>query len=640
MKTFLSQHFVKPLQDQLAALFSGNGFALGGQAGAGFTDLLSTAGGWLKNLAFGGAVAARGAAATTAAIPAAAGATIPSGAGAAGGGAAMGSLAAVPVAGWVAIGMMVNANLYKQGWDPAGQRNDILKSALKDSVIAGLLVGGPAGALLGAGVGLAIGGSLAVDSLLSKVGVSGKLASILSGSAVIAALFGRKKPEVTDQGIVGSYSFGGIDAQSFADITAKGGLFRRDKNWTEYQALDADIDRLFDAAAHQVRTNAEQLARQAGIDISAQLAAVKIDTGKLELSSDAQEAQEQLQQYVSDMVEKLSAETLKALGFGRLAVDGDNASEVMGALAASLRLVTGRADTLGRSLSDLERSAATRGVQYFQQLARDRGTALPDEVQRVTGLLNDYASLIGGVHSDLLARGLSDAQRSALEIESTYRQQVQQANALAKALGLAGARTQDLTQIELLRAARMEELTRQIHDQAANVVNGLSIGDLSPLKDSQKLTASMDQLRAAVTKGDVSSAQQLAQSTLGFGRDLYASGQDYDSLYAAVTALLEQMGLPALDTADGTTMGDLADILLDLPLQIGSAVFDAMANPNLRVPAPSTPPLVSAQAAPIAAPTAQAAQETNGLLGQILATLLQLQKQQQLTGLQASLTGR
>ena len=70
------------------------------------------------------------------------------------------------------------------------------------------------------------------DKGFRGLGFNDKVASILSGSSIHAKLFGRSAPKVTGQGITGDYGFGGFSGQSYADIKAKGGLFRSDKKWT------------------------------------------------------------------------------------------------------------------------------------------------------------------------------------------------------------------------------------------------------------------------------------------------------------------------------------------------------------------------------------------------------------------------
>ncbi|OBU61982.1 phage tail protein [Stenotrophomonas maltophilia] len=474
-------------------------------------------------------------------------------AGAGAAGAASSAAAAVPIIGWIVAGMMKNAQLFDQGWNIANGESWAGKIAT-------------AGA-----VGMA-------DKAFRGIGFNDKIASILSGSSIHAKLFGRQAPKVTGQGIVGSYGFGGLDAQSYADIKAKGGLFRSDKKWTQYGALDPGIDRTFDMAARQVRGAATDLAKQLGVDLTTQLGAVRVDLGKLQLSADSSEAKAQLEAYLGDMTDRLYTEAVKAAGFGGQLDGYFEASDVFTALSASIALAAGNADELGRALNGLEVDKVNKAVDYFQDLASVAGTDLATQVEKVTGLLGNYASLMADVSTQLMTANLTQYQSQALAIERTYRQQVKSANDYAKALGLSGARAEDLAKIEALRATNMGKLQAQIDKDKKAMQYGLSISDLSPLTDQEKLGEAMKELERAVSGGDSSAAQAAAQAALGFGRNLYASGQDYNSLYGQVTGLIDGMKVGDLDLQDGTSMGALADAIEVLPDNFSRAVFDLVVN--------------------------------------------------------------
>lgn len=578
-REFLQQKLVIPIQTQilngmngqggglnlqsLMGLFGGNGSAAGGQnvstvagllskgqglfgfgrsAGAaagtltGFGDVTSMAG--MTGSSFSGLIG---------------GGSAGAGAGAAGAGAAGSAAAAVPIIGWIVAGMMKNAQLFDQGWNIANGESWAGKIAT-------------AGA-----VGLA-------DKGFRALGFNDKVASILSGSSIHAKLFGRQAPKVTGQGITGSYGFGGFDGQSYADIKAKGGLFRSDKKWTQFGALDPGIDRTFDMAARQVRGAATDLAKQLGVDLTQKLGSVKVDLGKLQLSADSTEAKAQLEAYLSDMTNRLYTEAVKAAGFGGQLDGYFEASDVFTALSASIALAVGNADELGRALNGLEVDKVNKAVNYFQDLAAVAGTDLATQVQKVTGLLGNYASLMADVSTQLMTANLTQYQSQALSIERTYRQQVKSANDYAKALGLSGARAEDLAKIEALRATNMGKLQAQIDKDKKAMQYGLSISDLSPLTDQEKLGEAMKELERAVSGGDTSAAQAAAQAALGFGRNLYASGQDYNSLYGRVSGLIDGMKVGDLNQTDGASMGALADAIEALPDNFSRAVFDLVVN--------------------------------------------------------------
>ncbi|WP_329861251.1 phage tail protein [Stenotrophomonas sp. SMYL89] len=577
-REFLQQKLVIPIQTQilngmsgqggglnlqsLMGLFGGNGSAAGGQSVSTVAGLLS------KGQGLFGFGRSAGAAAGTLTgfgdVTSMAGMTGSSfsgliGGGSAGAGAGAGvgaagsAAAAVPIIGWIVAGMMKNAQLFDQGWNIANGESWAGKIAT-------------AGA-----VGLA-------DKGFRALGFNDKVASILSGSSIHAKLFGRQSPKVTGQGITGSYGFGGFDGQSYADIKAKGGLFRSDKKWTQFGALDPGIDRTFDMAARQVRGAATDLAKQLGVDLTQKLGSVKVDLGKLQLSADSTEAKAQLEAYLSDMTNRLYTEAVKAAGFGGQLDGYFESADVFTALSASIALAVGNADELGRALNGLEVERVNKAVDYFQDLASVAGTDLATQVEKVTGLLGNYASLMADVSTQLMTANLTQYQSQALSIERTYRQQVKSANDYAKALGLSGARAEDLAKIEALRATNMGKLQAQIDKDKKATQYGLSISDLSPLTDQEKLGEAMKELERAVSGGDASAAQAAAQAALGFGRNLYASGQDYNSLYGRVTGLIDGMKVGDLNTDDGTSMGALADAIEALPDNFSRAVFDLVVN--------------------------------------------------------------
>jgi tape measure domain-containing protein len=569
-REFLQQKIVIPIQTQIlngmngqggglslqsiVGLLGGNGSAAGGQNVGTVAGLLS------KGQGLFGLGRSAGAASGTLTgfgdVTSMAGMTgssfsglIGGGSAGAGAGAASSAAAAVPIIGWIVAGMMKNAELFDQGWNIANGESWAGKIAT-------------AGA-----VGLA-------DKTFRGLGFNDKVASILSGSSIHAKLFGRGAPKITGQGLTGSYGFGGFDGQTYADIKQKGGFFRSDKKWTQYGAVDPGIDRTFDMAARQVRGAATDLAKQLGVDLSGQLAGVKVSLGKMQLSADSAEAKAQLEAYLADMTDRLFTEAVKAAGFGGQLDGYFEASDVFNALSASIALAVGNADELGRALNGMEVDKVNKAVDYFQDLASVAGTDLATQVEKVTGLLGNYASLMADVSTQLMTGDLSSYQQQALSIERTYRQQVKSANDYAKALGLSGARAEDLAKIEALRAMNMGKLQAQIDKDKKAMQYGLSISDLSPLTDQEKLGEAMKELQRAVAGGDTSAAQAAAQAALGFGRNLYASGKDYNGLYDQVTGLIDGMKVGNLDKDDGTSMGQLADAIEALPDNFSRAVFD------------------------------------------------------------------
>ncbi|AWH25725.1 phage tail protein [Stenotrophomonas sp. YAU14D1_LEIMI4_1] len=556
----------------IMGLFGGNGTAAGGQNASTIAGLLSQGQGLFGGAsAAGSATAANSLGGSMASLAAlTGGGTASTGAATGAAGAATGALAGVaafaPYAALIAMGMQMAGSAYKEGFGLENQNK-------MDLLNRGHLASG--GLLTPVMID-----SMSLDYLGRALGMSSKTAAIFSGSSLMGKAFGRSAPKITGQGITGSYGFGGLDGQSYAEVKQKGGWFRSDKKWTQYGTLDPGIDRTFDMAARQIRGATTDLAKQLGVDLTRKLASVRVDLGKLQMSSDSEEAQKQLEAYLADMQDRLFTEAVKASGFGGQLDGYFGSADVFNALSASIELAVGNADDLGRALTGLEIDKVNKAVDYFQDLASVAGTDLATQIQKVTGLLGNYATLMADVSTQLLTGDLSSYQQQALTIERTYRQQVKAANDYAKALGLSGARAEDLAKIEALRAMNMGKLQAQIDKDKKAMQYGLSISDLSPLTDQEKLGEAMKELERAVAGGDTSAAQAAAQAALDFGRNLYASGQDYNGLYDQVTGLIDGMKVGDLDMEDGTSMGALADVIEALPDNFSRAVFDLVVDSN------------------------------------------------------------
>jgi hypothetical protein len=160
--------------------------------------------------------------------------------------------------------MQQNDKLYQQGWQPSGQYNDIQKELLKHFGISNLLGTGP---VLG---GVFMNGAIqmGLDKLLQGLGLSGRTASLLTGSALWTRAFGYKKPEMTSGGVQGTLSLGGFEGEMFQDWTAKGGWFRRDKHGTETEAMNREMRQLVNSTIGQVPKQMKELLEGFGQDFN------------------------------------------------------------------------------------------------------------------------------------------------------------------------------------------------------------------------------------------------------------------------------------------------------------------------------------------------------------------------------------
>lgn len=611
IRTFLQQKIVIPIQAQLTQVFSGGM----GQSG-GFLDVLRTGfdgllSGITKIFSRGGSAAQAMQTATEAGWQMAKAAGV----------------AVVPVGG--VGGMMLPGGQLLGGGSAfsglAGMLGPLLGVGMGASMggdTAGKIGGGLAGgalamSLLGAGGGLAgLSAGMAAGGLFG--GVSGMLGAMGPvGWAALAAfavnkisggkLFGTSyKTEsasqqwsVSEAGASGSQSVTEVKQQSF---------FRGRKWRTTTSALDAEamaaVNELFLTLEKTVQTAAQQL----GIDVP------DIVGGSFKREFDKNGNLTREFGTIAGRVynEAQDAFAARLVGENMLAVAKAAGSAAELEQLANAYRGTGEQlqafATLALAVQEDLRNAngiwqqvdgdgvMTRIVGYVEELAK-AGESLADAYTRIQQTITQYGDLIGGVRQQIATRGLNQYQKAQLEVELAYREQVKQANELAKALGLSGARAEDLASIEQLRALNMADLAMQYAAQqrAQNQqwLADLGMSDLSPLRDSQKLANGMDLLRRAVGAGDAQRAQKLAEQVLGLGRNMYASGADYNALYEQVTALVGDLDATSMEELQGLTneqLANLADLVSGLPQQIAQELAELLVAPPPTTTDPQLPP--------------------------------------------------
>jgi len=636
IRTALEQDFVRPIQQTLLGMLSGQGYAAAGQASGNYAQALAkgvsgqvagqVSGGIISGVAqrvrgFFGGSAAKAATGSTAAtglrqmaeingqlVPVMtdqAGSVIGMGQAAMGVGLAQrgglltrGFANGIPYAG-AALGL---GGLY-YGLSHVG--NGGLSSAL-GGLSYGALGLGLGGLLSGGAAALASGASLTGGAMAGMSGAFGALGSaawlpVAGQIAAAAALIN----SITGGGLLGTkwqakqgnttLNIGAAGGSASAQIyeERKKSFYRGTaRRWSNVDASDEARNaarELYTAIDAMARTSAQQL----GIEMAARVTgAFKTTfdrngnvTGELStvLGRTYKENIEAFQQ-------RLSAETIIAQ-VGK--IDGTafavaerwraNAEQLLDGAQYMLTAATDVANGLDM-WSQHGLSALTKVVERMQI----GDETLTKTYQRITATAAQYGQHIAGIETDLRTRGLNAFQRAALDVERQYRDHVRTANDLAKALGLSGARADDLAKIEQWRAVNMAEVQRQLESERNRLQDDLRLSQYSPLTDKQKLSDAMSQLSSAVAAGDIQQARALSQSALELGRNLYASGRDYNALYTHVNGLLDTLGDGLdLDMDDGTTMGDLADILVNLPNNIAKSLFEQLY-------APPAPPVVPA----------------------------------------------
>jgi phage-related minor tail protein len=218
------------------------------------------------------------------------------------------SVSWIPIAGWIAAGMMTAHNLQKQGWD-SGNMGGLSNT----------------GKVLGSG-------TLAVDSLLRGLGMSSTLANIFSGQSTIARIFGRKAPEVRAFGIEGTIGASGLAGNTYQNITEKGGWFRSDKNYTKTGAIEASTQAMFDESTKSIIAASKGFGAALGVDASV------IDGYskqiKLAFGSDEKANQEQVTKLFSGIADELSMRLVPSLT--SMSKTGETSSQTLQRLSGDL----------------------------------------------------------------------------------------------------------------------------------------------------------------------------------------------------------------------------------------------------------------------------------------------------------------
>lgn len=170
------------------------------------------------------------------------------------------SASAGGIAGAIVAGMMANDKFYAQGWRLEGQAGDIIKSQLSSMFKGNGFA--PITAIMTASMA-------SFEKLLGGLGVNNRFASLLSGSAVFARAFGRKAPEVKEQGLQGTLSGSGFSGKSYAYILEKGGWFRSDKWSTQTAALEKEQQQYFSGTIQAMIGSVKAFGDVLGVQTSA-----------------------------------------------------------------------------------------------------------------------------------------------------------------------------------------------------------------------------------------------------------------------------------------------------------------------------------------------------------------------------------
>jgi len=203
------------------------------------------------------------------------------------------------------------------------------------------------GALLGGGFGLYAGLTADVATGLSKLGLSNKWADILSGATVVAKLFGRAAPRVTETGVMGTIGGDGdFTGKAYANIIEKGGVLRSDKKYSRTSALGEDMARYLDDASASVFDKAKSYGQVLGLP--AQTLGDITKAIKIKLGNDAEANKTAILEAMASYGDALVAGWAEALK--PLSIYGETTAQTVERVAGSLSTVNDVLKQLGLTL--------------------------------------------------------------------------------------------------------------------------------------------------------------------------------------------------------------------------------------------------------------------------------------------------
>ena len=367
--------------------------------------------------------------------------------------------------------------------------------------------------------GTALGdASFRTADLFSRLGVSDRIADLISGATLTARLFGRAAPRLEAQGASGSITAGNFTGSAFADIVQKGGLFRSDRRSTQLGELPEDLGRFLDQASQSVLEQARKFGDALGLPAEA-LAGVTTD----------------IRVVLTDDVEANKAEFAKALG--------------------------GYGEALVAAWADAVAPLAQYGESTAQTIQRVGGALLGvNEVLQTIGANALAASIDGGRAALALQNifgGLQGLQQAAGSFATNYLTDAERTQAGLAAVGRV------LEQMGVQTPRTREQFADLVRAQDLTTESGRSAmaGLLGVADAFAQLTPATAELQAAIERvlpkfgatGDSAAYDRIATNLRGAGFDLNA-GQ----LLAASKAQVYEYARAVVESADVTMAAKLA----------------------------------------------------------------------------------
>ncbi|MBK9363004.1 MAG: phage tail length tape measure family protein [Rubrivivax sp.] len=404
----------------------------------------------------------------------------------------------------------------------------------------------------GPGISPAGGAETYVGDLFRSLGMSDRLAEVLSGSTVTARIFGRAAPRVTAAGVSGSLSGGDFSGNQFADVLEKGGWFRSSRRYTQTSELSSEIDRFFDTAAAAIFNKAKDYGAALGLPVD-QLSQVT-QSVRIELTDDAEKNEaaigEALAGYGDELVKgyadalkpltiygETTVQTIERVGgaiagvndvLGTLGLTALQASIDGGVAAVALQDLFGNLGTLQQAAggylqnyySDAERT--TLALQGIGQVLADVGLQTPATRDAFRALVEAQ---------DLTTQAGREAFATLLGVADAFAAVVEPARAAADILAERLQLERELLQVQgdtaairALERAELDASNRALYDQ------------IRALEDQQAAAELAERAASAAAEATATAAQRMADA---WAQLTAGALQGVQSAYAAVAQAVD-----------------------------------------------------------------------------------------------------
>jgi tape measure domain-containing protein len=284
--------------------------------------------------------------------------------------------------------------------------------------------------------------------------------------------------------------------------------------------------------------------------------------------------------FYSDNERSLAALTALSASAGEafrtIGLDSGSFSDGAGGMARFRELFESQIPTLtGAQIVQWLEAAAALAALNDAQAAYNELLGITGEVMEASlEAFMSYAEAVMSINDQIAQMEMSEFQYELREIAQSFTENTERLNELARAAGLSAAREEDLARAHQLAAMQAARAIAQLEARGRALANELGygalggveaaiaelearsntatdtvrdfgdaiqettdtmrnnidllLGDLSPLKDAQKLPIALRALEAG---------QIGPEDVLRIGRRLFASGQDYNSLFDQVMAI-------------------------------------------------------------------------------------------------------